>query len=123
MNSMVKHVKSMEQGMIGPQEKFIESDNERVKQSIRIDQLIQENISTQRYLHQFIYILNDVRARVKQSSKTATMCPSVLNSVSKYTEENYFSVLLVTPHLPTKEWYQMLCMDLPPRKNVLPLQP
>ena len=32
MNSMVKHVKSMEQGMIVLQEKFIESENEGAKQ-------------------------------------------------------------------------------------------
>ena len=43
---MVKHVNYMEQGTIGLQEKFIELDNERVKQLIRIDQLIRENIST-----------------------------------------------------------------------------
>ena len=46
MNSMVKHVNSMEQVMIGIQEKFIESENERLKQEICIGQLIQENIST-----------------------------------------------------------------------------
>ena len=46
INTMVKHVKSMEQGMIGIQEKFIESENERVKQYISIDKLIWENIST-----------------------------------------------------------------------------
>ena len=39
---MDNHVNSMEQGMIGPQEKFIESENDRFKQSINIDQLIQE---------------------------------------------------------------------------------
>ena len=45
INTMVKHVKSMEQGMIVLQEKFIESKNERVNQYIRIDKLIWENIS------------------------------------------------------------------------------
>ena len=39
---MVKHVKSMGHGMIGIQEKFIESENERFKQSIRIDQLFRK---------------------------------------------------------------------------------
>ena len=42
MNSMVKHVNSMEQGMIEIQEKVIESDNEKLKQPISIDQFIQE---------------------------------------------------------------------------------
>ena len=32
MNTMVKHVNSMEQGMVGLQDKFIESKNQRVKQ-------------------------------------------------------------------------------------------
>ena len=32
MNTMVKHVKYTEEGMIVPQENFIESENERVKQ-------------------------------------------------------------------------------------------
>ena len=54
MNIMVKHVNSMEKGMLGLKENFIESENERPKQSICIDQLIQENISTQTYLHQLI---------------------------------------------------------------------
>ena len=49
MNRMVKHVNSMEQVMIVIQENFIESDNERVKKSIRMDQLIRENISTKKY--------------------------------------------------------------------------
>ena len=67
INSMVKHVNSIEQGMIGLQDKFIESENERFKQSVRIDQLIQENISTQKYLHQLLFVLNNVYTRVKQS--------------------------------------------------------
>ena len=46
MNIMVNHVNSTEKGMIGLQEKFIESENERLKQSICIYQLIPENIST-----------------------------------------------------------------------------
>ena len=58
----------MEQGTISIQEKFIELDNKRAKQSIRTYQLIQENISTQKSLHQLLYILNNVQARVKQSS-------------------------------------------------------
>ena len=37
---MMKHVNSMEQLMIGLQEKLIESENERTNQSIFIDQLI-----------------------------------------------------------------------------------
>ena len=45
---MVKHVKSMEQGMIELQEKVIESDIERLKQPISIDQFIQEVISTKK---------------------------------------------------------------------------
>ena len=45
---MVKHINSMEQSMIGIQEKFIELDNERVKKSICIDQLTQENILTKK---------------------------------------------------------------------------
>ena len=32
MNTMVKHVGSMEQGMVGLQEKFIEWENERINQ-------------------------------------------------------------------------------------------
>ena len=32
MNTMVNHLNSMEQGMIGIQEKFIELENERLKQ-------------------------------------------------------------------------------------------
>ena len=46
INSTVKHINYMEQDMIGLQEKFIESENERAKQSICIYHLIQENIST-----------------------------------------------------------------------------
>ena len=45
---MVKHANYMEQGMIGFQEKFIELENYRVKQSICIDQLIRKNISTKK---------------------------------------------------------------------------
>ena len=37
---MVNRVNSMEQSVIGLQEKFIESDNDSVKKSIHIDQLI-----------------------------------------------------------------------------------
>ena len=37
MNSIVKHVNSMEQGIIWLQYKSIQSDNKRVKQSIFID--------------------------------------------------------------------------------------
>ena len=37
--------------MIGLQEKFIESENDKAKQSIRIDQPVQENISTKKNLH------------------------------------------------------------------------
>ena len=37
---MVKHVSYMEHGTIGLQEKFIEADNESLKHSIGIDQLI-----------------------------------------------------------------------------------
>ena len=48
MNSTMKHVNSMEQGMIELQEKVIESDNERLKQPISIDQFIQEFISTKK---------------------------------------------------------------------------
>ena len=48
MNSMVKHVNSMKQGMIQLQDKFIESENERLKQPISIDQLVQEIISTRK---------------------------------------------------------------------------
>ena len=43
-NVIVKHVNSMRQVMIGPQDIFIESENERVKQSVCINQLIRENI-------------------------------------------------------------------------------
>ena len=68
MNSMVKHVKSMEHGVIGIQEKFIELENERLKQPIFTDQLIRENMSTQKYLHQLLYIQNNLHARVNQSS-------------------------------------------------------
>ena len=51
MNNMLKYVNSMEQGMIGLKEKFIESDNERVKQLIHIYQLMWENISTKKNVH------------------------------------------------------------------------
>ena len=65
---MVKHFNSMEQGMLGLQEKFTESENERVEQSIFIDELITENISTKQTLRQLIYLVNDVHARVKKYS-------------------------------------------------------
>ena len=68
MNTMVKHFNSMEQGMLGLQEKFTESENERVEQSIFIDELITENISTKQTLRQLIYLVNDVHARVKKYS-------------------------------------------------------
>ena len=42
--TMVKRVNYMEQVVIRRKEKFVYSENERVKESIRIDQLIQENI-------------------------------------------------------------------------------
>ena len=48
MNSMVKHVSYTEQGMLGIQDKFVESENERLKQPINIDQLTRENISTKK---------------------------------------------------------------------------
>ena len=64
MDSIVEHVNYMEQGTIGIQEKFIESENERVNQSILINQLIRENISTKKTLHQIIYLLKDVHTRV-----------------------------------------------------------
>ena len=41
---MPKHVNSMEKGIIGLKESFIELENERVKQSTFMDKLIQENI-------------------------------------------------------------------------------
>ena len=47
MNIILKHANSMKQGMIGLQGKFIESENERLKQSICIYQLTRENISAQ----------------------------------------------------------------------------
>ena len=65
MNSMVNNVSSMEQGMVGIQEKFIESDNDRVKQPNCIDQLIQENIPTKQTLQKILYLINDVHIRVK----------------------------------------------------------
>ena len=64
ISSMVNHVNSMEQGIIVLQDKFIESKNERLKQSVRIDQFIQENISTQKSLHQLLYVIKNVHARV-----------------------------------------------------------
>ena len=54
MNTMVKYFNSMEKSMIALQEKFIEAENERVKQSIRIDQLIWENISTKKIFHKLL---------------------------------------------------------------------
>ena len=66
MISMVNHVNYMEQGMIGIQEKSIALENERLKKSICIDQLIRENISTKKPLHQLLYILNYVHTRVKK---------------------------------------------------------
>ena len=62
MNSMANHVNSTDQGMIQLQEKFSESENGRLKQSIGIDQLTGENISTQKSLQQLLYVLNDVHA-------------------------------------------------------------
>ena len=44
IHSMVRNFNSREQGTIGLQEKFIELENQRLKQSMCIDQLIQENI-------------------------------------------------------------------------------
>ena len=120
---MVKHVNYKEQGMIGIQENFIESENDILKQSIYIDELIRGNISTQTSSHQLLYVLNNVHARVKQSSETTTRFPSVIKSGSQSMEENYFLALLVTPHSPIKKWYQILCMNLLPRKSVLSLQP
>ena len=66
MNTMVKHVKYMEQGMIGLQEKFIESKNDRLKQSISIYQMILENISTKKTLRQLLYLINGLHERVKK---------------------------------------------------------
>ena len=40
INTTVKHVNSTEQGMVVLQKKFVESKNERLKQSICIDELI-----------------------------------------------------------------------------------
>ena len=48
MKSMMNHSTSMEQGTISIQEKFIELDNKRAKQSIRTYQLIRGNISTKK---------------------------------------------------------------------------
>ena len=44
----VKHVNSVEQVIIGLQENLISSDNDSLKQSICIDQLIQEKNSTKK---------------------------------------------------------------------------
>ena len=65
LNIMVKHVKSMEQGMIELQEKFIESGNERVKQSISI---FEKNFQLKK-LHILLYLLNYVSERVKKHHK------------------------------------------------------
>ena len=56
INIMINHINSMEQGMIGLKGEFIESENYRVNQSIRIYQLIRENISTKKKL-QHIFTL------------------------------------------------------------------
>ena len=86
MNRMVKHLNYTEQGMIVLQEKFIESDNVRVKQSIIIYQLIWEIIPTKK-LHQLLYLINNVNARIKQSSETHTGFPWLLNSALQSMEE------------------------------------
>ena len=54
MNIMLNHINYTEQGMIRIQDNFIESDNYRVKQSIRIDKLIRENIKTKKTSTNFI---------------------------------------------------------------------
>ena len=52
MNTMVNHINSMEQGMIGIQDNFIELEKDMVKKSVSIDQLIRENIPTKQNPHQ-----------------------------------------------------------------------
>ena len=48
MNTTVNHFNSMEQVMIVLKDHFIELDNERMKQSICIDQMIRGDISTKK---------------------------------------------------------------------------
>ena len=66
MNSMVSYVNYTKQGMIGLQDKFIESENERLKQSIFNISTDPRKISTKKSLHQLLYVLNDVNIIVKQ---------------------------------------------------------
>ena len=51
MNIRVNYFISMEQGMIRLQDKIIELNNDRGEQSICMDQLIWENISTKKILY------------------------------------------------------------------------
>ena len=120
---MVKNFNNMEQGMVWLQEKLVELDNERMKQSISIDQLIWGNITTKQTLHRLPYLLNNVHAGVKQSSENSPKCPSLLNSASQSMEGIYFLSLLVTPNSYIKKWYKMLCLNLLPIKYGFSLQP
>ena len=121
INSMVKHVKYVVKIMIGIQENFIESDNYRLKQSIRIYQLIQENISTQKSLYQLLYVINNLHERVIRNYYNFSEC--FLQWLTIYWKIYIFLELLVTPHSPIKKLYQMLCVNLLPRKADLSLQP
>ena len=85
MKNTANHINSMEQVINLFQEKLlIKSYNKRVNKSIRINQLICEDIPTIKTLHQILSLLNYVHARVKKPSDTPTRCPSLPNSVLKY---------------------------------------
>ena len=99
---MVNHVNYMTQGMIVLQEKFIGSDNESLKQSICINQLIQENVST-KHLHLLLYLLKDVHAIVKQSPAIYSIYNSLLKSASQFMEEIYIFSTPGNPLLTHKE--------------------
>ena len=118
MNATVNHVNYMGKFMIVLQEKFIGSDNERLKKSICIYQLVQENIST-KPLHLLLYLINDVHAILKQLPEPPSKCTSLMKSASNLWKKYIFLALPLTLYSPIKKWYHMLYLNLLPKKLVL----
>ena len=83
--------------------------------------MIGGNISTKQTLHQLLYLLNYVHTRAKSPSENPPRCPILMNSAYQSMEEIPFKALLITPNSPIKKWYQILCLNLLPRKSVLSL--
>ena len=75
---MVKKVNYTEKGMIRFQEKKIESENERVRQSICIDEMTWENISTKQIHYKSLFLIKDIHVILKQSLENPPMCTSLL---------------------------------------------